>query len=31
MMDEPFGALDSLTRDQMAMDLQRLWMGIVAA
>ena len=27
LMDEPFGALDSLTRDQMAMDLQRLWMS----
>ena len=27
MMDEPFGALDSLTRDQMAIDLQRLWMS----
>jgi NitT/TauT family transport system ATP-binding protein len=27
LMDEPFGALDSLTRDQMVMDLQRLWMA----
>ncbi len=25
LMDEPFGALDALTRDQMALDLQRLW------
>lgn len=25
MMDEPFGALDALTRDQMIIDLQRLW------
>ena len=25
LMDEPFGALDALTRDQMAVDLQRLW------
>ncbi len=25
MMDEPFGALDALTRDQMALDLQQLW------
>lgn len=24
-MDEPFGALDALTRDQMNVDLQRLW------
>lgn len=27
LMDEPFGALDALTRDQMMVDLQRLWMG----
>lgn len=26
MMDEPFGALDALTREQIAMDIQRLWM-----
>jgi len=26
MMDEPFGALDALTREQMRMDLERLWM-----
>ncbi len=25
-MDEPFGALDALTREQIAMDIQRLWM-----
>jgi NitT/TauT family transport system ATP-binding protein len=25
LMDEPFGALDALTRDQMSLDLQRLW------
>lgn len=25
LMDEPFGALDALTRDQMILDLQRLW------
>jgi NitT/TauT family transport system ATP-binding protein len=25
LMDEPFGALDALTRDQMSVDLQRLW------
>lgn len=26
VMDEPFGALDSLTRDQIQMDLQALWL-----
>jgi NitT/TauT family transport system ATP-binding protein len=25
LMDEPFGALDALTRDQMSLDMQRLW------
>src|SRR3546814_12505907 len=24
-MDEPFGALDALTREQMNLDLQRMW------
>jgi NitT/TauT family transport system ATP-binding protein len=27
MMDEPFAALDALTRDQMAIDLQTLWLA----
>jgi NitT/TauT family transport system ATP-binding protein len=26
LMDEPFGALDALTREQISMDIQRLWM-----
>lgn len=26
MMDEPFGALDALTREQMRVDLERLWL-----
>jgi NitT/TauT family transport system ATP-binding protein len=26
MMDEPFGALDALTREQMRIDLEKLWL-----
>ncbi|HVX99446.1 MAG TPA: ABC transporter ATP-binding protein [Pseudorhodoplanes sp.] len=26
MMDEPFGALDALTREQMRLDLEKIWM-----
>jgi NitT/TauT family transport system ATP-binding protein len=26
LMDEPFGALDALTREQMVLDLQQLWL-----
>jgi NitT/TauT family transport system ATP-binding protein len=26
-MDEPFGALDALARDQLNLDLQNIWLG----
>jgi len=26
LMDEPFGALDALTRDQMRLDIERIWL-----
>lgn len=28
LMDEPFGALDALTREQMILDLQTLWLSV---
>jgi len=28
LMDEPFGALDALTREQMIMDLQKMWIRL---
>jgi NitT/TauT family transport system ATP-binding protein len=27
-MDEPFGALDALTREQMNVDLQKIWLTV---
>ena len=27
LMDEPFGALDALTREQIGLDLQEMWMA----
>ena len=27
LMDEPFGALDALTREQMTVDIQRIWLA----
>jgi NitT/TauT family transport system ATP-binding protein len=28
LMDEPFGALDALTREQMISDLQTMWLAV---
>src|SRR5579885_191799 len=28
LMDEPFGALDALTREQMVIDLQSMWSSV---